>query len=94
MSGNAFETLIRERLRDVKHEVVAQAIGRDRTLIGKWLEGSAGLRLEQLTALVDHLGIDLMDGGQIAIEMSEYERLLEAQAELASLKLKLLRERR
>lgn len=93
MSGKAFETLVRERLRG-QLDPASQAIGRDRTLIGKWLEGSAGLRLEQLVALLDYLGIELMDSAQVAIELDEYERLLRDQAELATLKIQRLRERK
>lgn len=93
MSGKAFETLVRERLRG-SLEAAGHAVGRDRSLLGKWLEGSGTLRLEQLVALIDFLGLELMDGAQIAIETNEYERLLQDQADLAALKLKLLRERK
>lgn len=94
MTPEALKALFLERLLNVGQEAAGSAMERHRSLVSKFVGGECGLKLDQLAALIDVLGLEISDAGKIGLDADEYEQLLQMQADLATLKLKLLRERK
>lgn len=93
MTREPLKTLILSRMAG-QHEGVALAVGKHRSNIARFANGEQGMHVDSVDALLTDLGLDVVDAGMISITPDEYERGLRDSAELAALKLKLLRERK
>ncbi len=72
-SARKLVQVIMRRLAQVKNLRVAEAIGKDESTISRIASNEAGVRLNDMYAFFDVLGLKLVDSGQISVDRKIYE---------------------
>jgi hypothetical protein len=65
--------VVLQRLATVKNQTVAEAIGKDESTVSRIASGEVGIKLNDLHAFIDALGLKIVDKNQRCIDSSIYE---------------------